>query len=100
MGESQFYQYVATNNRFDDIEIEIKDAPTNDSLQQLLLDMLSYTYNYNRNFDGDTYDDKGKPLNDIAKLRTKFEGQKPDEVITNLFKQWELDYPNYINAKL
>ncbi|WP_174481568.1 hypothetical protein [Spiroplasma endosymbiont of Danaus chrysippus] len=97
-GESQFYQYVATNNRFDDIEIEIKDAPTNDSLQQLLLDMLSYTYNYNRNFEGATYNDKnGKPLNDIAILRAKFEGQKPDEVITNLFKQWELDYPNYVN---
>ncbi|WP_338962857.1 MULTISPECIES: hypothetical protein [unclassified Spiroplasma] len=96
-GESQFYQYVATNNRFDDIEIEIKDAPTNDSLQQLLLDMLSYTYNYNRNFDGATYDDKGVPDNEIAKLRAKFEGQKPEEVITNLFKQWKLDYPNYIN---
>ncbi|WP_458257502.1 hypothetical protein [Spiroplasma endosymbiont of Dactylopius coccus] len=97
VGESQFYQYVATNNRFDDIEIEIKDAPTNDSLQQLLLDMLSYTYNYNRNFDGATYDDKGVPDNEIAKLRAKFEGQKPEEVITNLFKQWKLDYPNYIN---
>ncbi|WP_342218503.1 hypothetical protein [Spiroplasma endosymbiont of Amphimallon solstitiale] len=23
--------------------------------------------------------------------------QKPDDVITNLFKQWKLDYPNYIN---
>ncbi|WP_458257524.1 hypothetical protein [Spiroplasma endosymbiont of Dactylopius coccus] len=97
VGESQFYQYVATNNRFDDIEIEIKDAPTNDSLQQLLLDMLSYTYNYNRNFEGATYDDKGRPDNEIAKLRAKFEGQKPEEVITNLFKQWKLDYPNYIN---
>ncbi|WP_342266066.1 hypothetical protein [Spiroplasma endosymbiont of Villa modesta] len=60
--------------------------------------MLSYTYNYNRNFEGATYNDKnGKPLNDIAILRAKFEGQKPDEVITNLFKQWELDYPNYVN---
>ncbi|WP_342275827.1 hypothetical protein [Spiroplasma endosymbiont of Nebria brevicollis] len=60
--------------------------------------MLSYTYNYNRNFEGATYNDKtGKPKNDIAKLRAKFEGQKPDEVISNLFKQWELDYPNYIN---
>ncbi len=97
-GESQFYQYVATNNKFNDIEIEIKDAPTVDSLQQLLLDMLSYTYNYNRNFEGAKYDDKnGKPINDIAKLREKFSGQKPDEIITNLFKQWELDYPNYIN---
>ncbi|WP_342218298.1 hypothetical protein [Spiroplasma endosymbiont of Amphimallon solstitiale] len=97
VGESQFYQYVATNNRFDDIEIEIKDAPTNDSLQQLLLDMLSYTYNYNRNFEGALYDDKGKPRNKMAELRDTFSGQKPDEIITNLFRQWELDYPNYVN---
>ncbi|WP_342274247.1 hypothetical protein [Spiroplasma endosymbiont of Phycita roborella] len=95
-GESQFYSYVATNDKFDDIEIEIKDAPTNDSLQKVLLGMLSYTYNYNRNFDGfkpDTLNSK------IAELRTKFEGQKPEEVITNLFKQWELDYPNYVKLQ-
>ncbi len=56
--------------------------------------MLTYTYNYNRNFDGFTPDNlKTK----IATLRAKFEGQKPEEVITNLFKQWKLDYPNYIN---
>ncbi|MBP1527544.1 MAG: hypothetical protein H9Q66_06460 [Spiroplasma ixodetis] len=62
--------------------------------------MLSYTYNYNRNFEGATYEDKnGKPKNEIAKLRAKFEGQKPEDVITNLFKQWKLDYPNYINLK-
>ncbi|WP_174481468.1 hypothetical protein [Spiroplasma endosymbiont of Danaus chrysippus] len=97
-GESQFYSYVATNDKFDDIEIEIQDAPTIDSLQQLLLDMLSYTYNYNRGFDGAEYDEKKhQPTNEIAKLRDKFEGQKPDEVITNLFRQWEFDYPNYIN---
>ncbi len=96
-GESQFYQYVATNNKFNDIEIEIKDAPTVDSLQQLLLDMLSYTYNYNRNFNGAEYDDKGKPKNKMAELRDTFSGQKPDEIITNLFKQWEFEYPNYIN---
>ncbi|WP_338986020.1 hypothetical protein [Spiroplasma endosymbiont of Thecophora atra] len=92
-----WYVYLATNNRFKSIEIEIKDAPTIDSLQKLLLDMLSYTYNYNRNFEGADYDDKGKPKNKIAELRKKFEGQKPDEVITNLFRQWELDYPNYVN---
>ncbi|WP_342273754.1 hypothetical protein [Spiroplasma endosymbiont of Phycita roborella] len=95
-GESQFYSYVATNDKFDDIEIEIKDAPTNDSLQKVLLGMLSYTYNYNRNFDGfkpDTLNSK------IAELRAKFEGQKPEEVITNLFKQWELDYPNYVKLQ-
>ncbi|WP_338986204.1 hypothetical protein [Spiroplasma endosymbiont of Thecophora atra] len=94
VGESQFYQYVATNNKFDDIEIEIKDAPTIDSLQKVLLDMLTYTYTYNRNFDGFQPNDL---TSKIAELRSKFEGQKPEDVITNLFKQWKLDYPNYIN---
>ncbi len=93
------YTSIATNDKFDDVELEINDKPPIDSLQQLLLDMLSYTYNYNRNFDGALYDDKGKPKNDIAILREKFEGQKPDEIITNLFKQWEFEYPNYINLK-
>ncbi|WP_342218970.1 hypothetical protein [Spiroplasma endosymbiont of Amphimallon solstitiale] len=93
-GESQFYQYVATNNKFNDIEIEIKDAPTVDSLQQLLLDMLTYTYNYNKNFDGASLI---TPPNKMDILRAKFENQKPDEVISNLFKQWKLDYPNYIS---
>ncbi|WP_338960317.1 MULTISPECIES: hypothetical protein [unclassified Spiroplasma] len=92
------YTSIATNDKFLDVELEIKDAPTNDSLQQLLLNMLSYTYNYNRNFEGATYDEHtGKSTNKIAELRDTFSGQKPDEVITNLFKQWELDYPNYID---
>ncbi|WP_425381701.1 hypothetical protein [Spiroplasma endosymbiont of Polydrusus pterygomalis] len=89
--------YVATNDKFKDIEIEIKDAPTNDSLQKVLLDMLTYTYSYNRNFNG--FDPKNEKLQPIGALRQKFEGQKPDEVITNLFKQWKLDYPNYINLE-
>ncbi|WP_425382533.1 hypothetical protein [Spiroplasma endosymbiont of Melieria omissa] len=87
---------ITTTNKFHDVEIEINDKPLIDSLQQLLLDMLSYTYNYNRNFDGfkpDTLNTK------IAELRAKFEGQKPEEVITNLFKQWELDYPNYVKLQ-
>ncbi|WP_342274434.1 hypothetical protein [Spiroplasma endosymbiont of Phycita roborella] len=97
-GESQFYSYVATNDKFKDVELEIKDAPTIDSLQQLLLDMLSYTYNYNRNFEGASLDPTKSP-NKMDMLRGKFENQKPDEVITNLFKQWKLDYPNYINLE-
>ncbi len=64
--------------------------------KKVLLDMLTYTYTYNRNFDGAVYEN-GNPKNDIAKLKQKFEGQKPDDVITNLFKEWKLDYPNYIN---
>ncbi len=86
--------FISTTNKFHDVELEINDKPPIDSLQQLLLDMLSYTYTYNRNFDGFDPNDLSK---DIAKLRAKFESQKPNEVITNLFKQWELDYPNYTN---
>ncbi|WJG70594.1 hypothetical protein [Spiroplasma ixodetis] len=90
------YVSIATNDKFKDVELEIKDKPPVDSLQKVLLDMLTYTYSYNRNFDGAEYSN-GNPTNDIAKLRQKFEGQKPDDVITNLFKQWKLDYPNYIS---
>ncbi|WP_342274677.1 hypothetical protein [Spiroplasma endosymbiont of Phycita roborella] len=88
------YTSIATNDEFKDVELEIKDKPPVDSLQKVLLDMLTYTYTYNRNFDGF---DQSKLNEDIAKLRAKFENQKPSDVITNLFKQWELDYPNYIN---
>ncbi|WP_338987204.1 hypothetical protein [Spiroplasma endosymbiont of Dasysyrphus albostriatus] len=88
--------FISTTNKFHDVELEIKDRPPIDSLQKVLLDMLTYTYTYNRNFDGfkpDTLNTK------IAELRAKFEGQKPEEVITNLFKQWELDYPNYVKLQ-
>ncbi len=93
---ANFVLNIATTNKFHDIEIEINDKPPIDSLQKVLLDMLTYTYSYNRNFDGASLDPTKKP-NELDKLRAKFEGQKPDDVITNLFKQWKLDYPNYIN---
>ncbi|WP_338987965.1 hypothetical protein [Spiroplasma endosymbiont of Dasysyrphus albostriatus] len=86
--------FISTTNKFHDVELEIKDRPPIDSLQKVLLDMLTYTYNYNRNFDGFKPNDL---TSKIAELRAKFEGQKSDDVITNLFKQWKLDYPNYIN---
>jgi len=59
------------------------------TLPKVLLNMLSYTYNYYRNFNGIiAYDEKtGTPSNDITKLKDKFNGQKPEEVITNLFKE-------------
>ncbi len=91
------YVSIATNDKFKDVEIEIKDAPTVDSLQKVLLDMLTYTYSYNRNFDGASLSNVLKEMNDLDRMRAKFEGQKPEDVITNLFKQWKLDYPNYIN---
>ncbi|WJG69646.1 hypothetical protein SIXOD_v1c05600 [Spiroplasma ixodetis Y32] len=87
--------FISTTDKFHDVEIEIKDRPPIDSLQKVLLDMLTYTYTYNRNFDGATLNPN--QLNDLDRMRAKFESQKPNDVITNLFKQWELDYPNYIN---
>ncbi|WJG70352.1 hypothetical protein [Spiroplasma ixodetis] len=84
---------IELSKNFKDVEIEINDKQPIDSLQKVLLDMLTYTYTYNRNFDGF---DPSQLAQDIAKLRAKFEGQKPDDVITNLFKQWKLDYPNYV----
>ncbi len=93
---ADFVLNITTTNKFHDIEIEINDKPPIDSLQKVLLDMLTYTYTYNRNFDGVSFDPKNVDW-EIAKLRAKFENQKPSDVITNLFKQWELDYPNYIN---
>ncbi|WJG71096.1 hypothetical protein [Spiroplasma ixodetis] len=88
--------FIATTNKFHDVELEIKDRPPIDSLQKVLLDMLTYTYTYNRNFDGISFK-QGDENFDITKLRAKFEGQKPEDGITNLFKQWKLDYPNYVN---
>lgn len=92
------YTSIATYDKFDDIEIEVNDKPPIDSLQKVLLDMLTYTYTYNRNFDGASLDSTKSP-NDLDIMRAKFEGQKPEDVITNLFKQWKLDYPNYISLE-
>ncbi|WJG70493.1 hypothetical protein [Spiroplasma ixodetis] len=88
---------IELSQNFNDIEIEINDKTPIDSLQKVLLDMLTYTYTYNRNFDGASLTNDPTKINDLDKMHAKFEGQKPSDVITNLFKQWELDYPNYIN---
>ncbi|WP_342258001.1 hypothetical protein [Spiroplasma endosymbiont of Nomada ruficornis] len=90
--------FISTTNKFHDVELEINDKPPIDSLQKVLLDMLTYTYTYNRNFDGALLDSTKSP-NDLDIMRAKFECQKPEDVITNLFKQWKLDYPNYISLE-
>lgn len=71
------------------------------TLGKLLMDMLGYTYNYQANFKGydPKYDaklDKDKAP-DITILRNEFENQKPHDVITNLFEQWKIDNPDFIN---
>jgi len=54
--------------------------------------MLSYTYNYYRNFDGATelpsinQGTEDEKFNNISLLKQKFNNQKPEEVITNLYK--------------
>ncbi|WP_342274574.1 hypothetical protein [Spiroplasma endosymbiont of Phycita roborella] len=91
------YIAIELSQNFNSIEIEVNDKPPIDSLQKVLLDILTYTYTYSRNFDGASLTNDPTKINDLDKMRAKFEGQKPSYVITNLFKQWELDYPNYIN---
>lgn len=89
--------YISTTNKYADIEIEIKDTPTIDSLQKLLLEILSDTYNYYRGFDGAKYNkNDGTPVNKMAKIKEKFERQKAEDIITYNFKKWELDNPNYV----
>ncbi|UZQ30764.1 MAG: hypothetical protein OHM56_04415 [Spiroplasma phoeniceum] len=66
-------------------------------LNIVLLNYLTYRYNYDRKFQGVKYDEKGNPANKAAELRQKFEGQKPEDVIDGLFENWKLDNTTNIN---
>ncbi len=66
-------------------------------LEKVLLNFLTYCYNYDRKFQGAKYDEKGNPTNKAAELRKKFEGQKPEDVIDGLFENWKLDNPISMN---
>jgi len=66
------------------------------TLGKVLIDMLTYTYNYQRNFDGASLDPTKSP-NEVDKMRGKFDNQKPHDIISNLFEQWKLDNPDFIN---
>ncbi len=46
-------------------------------LDKILLNYLTYRYNYDRKFQGAKYNEKGNPTNKAAELRQQFEGQKP-----------------------
>jgi hypothetical protein len=48
--------------------------------------MLTFRYNYDRKFRGAKYDEKGNPINESAKIKQLFEGQKPEDVIDGLFE--------------
>jgi|GEM_PF-1616472 len=92
VADIQVYDYIATSGNFKNVELEIENAPLIGTLEKVLLDMLSYTYNYFRNFDGATdiplidSNSKKEYYNNITLLKQKFNGQKPEEVITNLYK--------------
>ncbi|UZQ31064.1 MAG: hypothetical protein OHM56_06155 [Spiroplasma phoeniceum] len=66
-------------------------------LNIVLLNYLTYRYNYDRKFQGAKYDEKGNPTNKAAELRQKFEEQKPEDVIDGLFENWKLDNYKSLN---
>ncbi|WP_281042143.1 hypothetical protein [Spiroplasma citri] len=76
---------------------DVLDLINKNGLDKVLLNYLTYSYNYDRKFQGAKYDEKGNPTNKAAELRQKFEGQKPEDVIDGLFENWKLDNPLLIN---
>ncbi|WHQ37191.1 hypothetical protein [Spiroplasma sp. SV19] len=87
---------TAGTNDYGDIVLEFEDAPIEGKLKDVMLNYLTYRYNYDRKFPGAEYDEKGNPVNDSAKLRQKFEGQKPEDVIDGLFEEWKFNNPTYL----
>ncbi len=69
----------------------------NNGLEKVLLNYLTYGYNYDIKFQGAKYDEKSNPSNKAAELRQKFEGQKPEDVIDGLFENWKLDNPSELH---
>ncbi|RUO85988.1 hypothetical protein D9R21_05680 [Spiroplasma endosymbiont of Megaselia nigra] len=79
---------------------DILDLINKNGLDKVLLNYLTYRYNYDRKFQGAKYDEKGNPTNKAAELRQKFEGQKPEDVIDGLFENWKLDNTNLIKDNI
>ncbi|RUO86085.1 hypothetical protein D9R21_05145 [Spiroplasma endosymbiont of Megaselia nigra] len=67
-------------------------------LNIVLLNYLTYRYNYDRKFQGAKYDEKDNPTNKSAELRQKFEGQKPEDVIDGIFEEWKFNNPAYLST--
>ncbi|WP_375317772.1 hypothetical protein [Spiroplasma endosymbiont of Virgichneumon dumeticola] len=108
LSEKKYYSYVGEVKSgtwkltsVDSVVLTYDKVKPITTLGKLLMDMLGYTYNYQANFKG--YDPKYdanpdvKQMPDITNLRNEFENQKPHDVITNLFEQWKLDNPDFIN---
>ncbi|WP_338992656.1 hypothetical protein [Spiroplasma endosymbiont of Seladonia tumulorum] len=79
---------------------DILDLVNKNGLEKVLLNYLTYRYNYDRKFQGAKYDEKGNPTNKAAELRQKFEGQKPEDVIDGLFENWKLDNSTFLNENV
>ncbi|WP_342274299.1 hypothetical protein [Spiroplasma endosymbiont of Phycita roborella] len=88
-------------NNIDSVLLTYDKVKPLTTLGKLLMDMLGYTYNYQSNFKGydPKYDEKldKDKAPDITILRNEFENQKPHDVINNLFEQWKIDNPDFIN---
>ncbi|UNF61651.1 hypothetical protein [Spiroplasma poulsonii] len=67
--------------------IEIQSSDVYGKLEEVLRNMLTYRYNYDRKFYGAKFDEKGNPINESAKPKQLFEGQKPENVIDGLFEK-------------
>ncbi len=79
---------------------DILDLVNKNGLEKILLNYLTYRYNYDHKFQGAKYDGKGNPTNKAAELRQKFEGQKPEDVIDGLFENWKLDNSTSLNENV
>jgi len=86
-------------SRYGEILIEIQSSEVYGKLEKVLRDMLTFRYNYDRKFRGAKYDEKGNPINESAKIKQLFEGQKPEDVIDGLFENWKFKNPTYLNEK-
>ncbi len=87
---------IISEKQYSDIIIEFSKSPLYGTLKDVLLNMLTYRYNYDRKFQGAKYDEKGNPINKSSELRQKFEGQKPEDVIDGLFEEWKFKNPTYL----
>ncbi|MFJ1521937.1 hypothetical protein [Spiroplasma sp. ald] len=76
---------------------DVLELINKNGLDKVLLNYLTYRYNYDRKFQGAKYDEKGNPTNKAAELRQQFEGQKPENVIDGLFENWKLDNYKSLN---
>ncbi|ATG97507.1 hypothetical protein [Mesoplasma lactucae] len=70
------------------------------SLYELLLDVMTATFNYNNNFKGAGYkNNETKELNYMALYKQEFEGKTIREYIDGLESAWEKSNPEFVQTK-